>query len=280
MNYLKLVIEIDFDHQECLIPELMDLDFYGFEQLDDLLVAYVEQPRFNDSNREIIEQLVAAIPDAEFVELSEVKEQNWNETWEKTIKAQRVGSFLVRPTWSLEEPEPGETLLEIDPKMSFGTGYHETTRLALRQIEKLSCKGKTVLDAGTGTGILAIGTLKLGAKKAVGFDIDPWCETNATENSLINEISDRFDIRLGGFEVIGKAEQFDITIANINRNVIISFLDNILNATLPGGIICLTGLMDKDEITIRKELKDRPVEIKEIQSENEWILFELEKQGL
>lgn len=279
MNYLKLVIEIDFDRQEALIVELMNLDFYGFEQHDDQLIAYVEKPRFNDSNREIIEQIVGAMPGARFIELGEVEEQNWNETWERSIKAQHIGSFLIRPTWSLEEPGPGQTLLEIDPKMSFGTGYHATTRLALRRIEKISCNNKTVLDAGTGTGILAIGALKQGAKYAVGFDIDPWCERNATENSLINEVSDRFDVRLGGFEVIGKNEQFDIVVANINRNVILQNLDQIIRAAVDGGTVCLTGLMDSDEAVIRKALASKNVEIITIDREEEWILFELKKQS-
>lgn len=280
MNYLKLIITIDSEYQEYFISELLDLDFYGFEQLDDQLIAFVEKPRFNDSSREYIEQLVIAFPGAESMEMEEVAEENWNHTWEQSIEPQVVGPFLVRPTWSLKEPETGQILLEIDPKMSFGTGYHATTRLMLRHLEQLNCEGKKVLDAGTGTGILAIAALKLGAKSAVGFDIDSWSEQNAIENALINDVQSRYDVRLGGFEQIKDDEQFDLTLANINRNVIIEFLPRLVEATKEEGILCLSGLMDSDEERIRNEVKKQPLKIISLEREEEWILFHLKKESV
>lgn len=277
MNYLKLTISVDSEYQEYFISELLDLDFYGFEQMDDQLVAFVEKPRFNDSSREYIEQLVIAFPGAESMEMEEVKEENWNRTWEKSIEPQVVGTFLVRPTWSLKEPESGQILLEIDPKMSFGTGYHATTRLMLRYLQRLNCENKTVLDAGTGTGILAIAALKLGAKSAVGFDFDSWSEQNAVENALINDVQSRFEIRLGSFEQIKEKENFDLTLANINRNVIIEFLPKLVEATKPGGTLCLSGLMDSDEDRIRNEVKKYPLKIMNVEREEEWVLFQLKK---
>ncbi|MEX2456356.1 MAG: 50S ribosomal protein L11 methyltransferase [Balneolaceae bacterium] len=278
MNYLKLIITVDSEYQEYFISELLDLDFYGFEQLDDQLIAFVEKPRFNDSSREYIEQLVIAFPGAESMEMEEVAEENWNHTWEQSIEPQVVGPFLVRPTWSLKEPESGQILLEIDPKMSFGTGYHATTRLMLRHLERLNCEGKTVLDAGTGTGILSIAALKLGAKSAVGFDIDSWSEQNAIENALINDVQSRYDVRLGGFEQIKDDEQFDLTLANINRNVIIEFLPRLVETTKEDGILCLSGLMDSDEDRIRNEVKKQPLQIVSLEREEEWILFQLKKE--
>lgn len=275
MNYLKLTIYLDEDHHEGFIAELMDLDFYGFEQHSDRLIGYIEKPRYNDSNREYIEQLVIAHPSATGMELGEEEEKNWNETWEESIQPQVVGQFLIRPTWSIQEPAPGQILLEIDPKMSFGTGYHATTGLMLSRLDKLNVTGKTVLDAGTGTGILSIGALKLGAKNAVGFDMDPWSERNALENALINNVNSRLDVRLGGFEQVKKDEKFDFTLANINRNVIIEYLPNLVNATRPGGTICLSGLMDSDEEKIKGELEQYPVKIEHTAREQEWILIQL-----
>ena len=275
MNYLKLTIYLDEEHHEGFIAELMDLDFYGFEQHSDRLIGYIQKPRYNDSNREYIEQLVIAHPSATGMEMGDEEEKNWNETWEESIQPQVIGQFLVRPTWSTQEPEAGQLLLEIDPKMSFGTGYHSTTRLMLARLDKLDVAGKTVLDAGTGTGILSIASLKLGAKNAVGFDVDPWSERNALENALINDVNKKFDVRLGGFEQIKKEEKFDLTLANINRNVIIEYLPDLVNATRPGGTICLSGLMDSDEEKIKGELERYPVTIEHIAQENEWILIQL-----
>ena len=277
MSYIRIVFTIEDRYQEFFIAELMDMDFYGFEQFDDQLVAYVEKPRYNDTHREYIEQLIAAWPGASFKETEDIEEQNWNQTWEQSIQPQRIGPFLVKPTWSAEEPAEDEILLEIDPKMAFGTGYHATTRLMLRQLHKLQPRGKKILDAGTGTGILAIASVKLGAASVVGFDVDPWSEVNAKENTLLNEADEYIDIRFGGIEQIRDDEIFDITLANINRNVILEMLPGMIKHTKAGGIICLSGLLDSDEDIIRHGLENVPVDVVDVQQEEEWILFQLEK---
>ena len=173
MNYLRVEFELNPDLHEFFIAELIDLDFYGFEQFDNKLVAYIEKHRFNDSNREYLEQLIAAYSGDSFLEFEDIPEQNWNETWEQTIQPQRIGKFLVKPTWSTEIPDHDEILLEIDPKMSFGTGYHATTRLMLQQIQEINIEGKTVLDAGTGTGILAMLQLNWMLKKLLHLILTP-----------------------------------------------------------------------------------------------------------
>jgi ribosomal protein L11 methyltransferase len=278
MNYIKLVFRLKDRYQESFIAELMDMDFYGFEQFDDRLIAYVEKPRYNDSNRELIEQLIGVYPDARFIEMEDIEEQNWNEEWEKTIQPQFIGPFLVRPTWSDLQPPKGQILLEIDPKMAFGTGYHATTRLILSRMSSISFDGKKVMDAGTGTGILAIASVKLGADKAIGFDVDKWSEVNATENALINGVNDHIEIRFGSTEQIKDDELFHVTLANINRNVILEIIPFLVHHTTSGGDICLTGLLDSDEEIIRENLKDHPVEIIDKSQEDEWILFHLKKK--
>ena len=277
MKYIKLEFNLADDFHEQFIAELLDLDFYGFEQFDNKLVAYVEASRFNDTNREYIEQIIGVFPDASFSEITEIDEQNWNRNWEETIKPQRIGRFLVKPTWSKEMAVSNEILLEIDPKMSFGTGYHPTTRLMLRQIGKLDLKGKKVMDAGTGTGILAIAAVKVGADNAIGFDTDPWCQENAYENVLINKVEKQVEIRIGGIEQIKKREMFDCTLANINRNVILEIIPFLVHHTNTGGTICLSGLLESDEEIVREKLLNEPVQVVDMQQEGEWILFQIEK---
>lgn len=277
MNYLRVEFTLNPDLHEFFIAELIDLDFYGFEQFDDKLVAYIEKRRFNDSNREYLEQLIAAYSGNSFMEFEDIPEQNWNETWEQTIQPQRIGMFLVKPTWSTETPDEGEILLEIDPKMSFGTGYHATTRLMLQQIQKIDMEGKTVLDAGTGTGILAIAAIKLGAKKAVAFDIDSWSRDNARENTLLNNVDHSVEIRFGGIETIDEHEEFNLILANINRNVLLDMIPSLVNHTKEGGLICLCGLLHTDEDAMRDKLSELTVDVTDIEQEEEWILIQVRK---
>lgn len=279
MSYLKFVFSIPEHLHEHFIAELLDMDFYGFEQFDNELIAYVEKRRFNDSNREHIEKLTALFPNCSVREMDEIEEQNWNEGWEKTIQPQSIGAFLVKPTWSDIDPGAGQILLEIDPKMAFGTGYHATTRLMLRQLSKIDCEGQKVMDAGTGTGILGIAAIKKGAEHAVGFDTDPWSENNAVENTYINEVQNAFEIRLGGIEQIRNDEVFDLSLANINRNVILEILGFLAEHTKTEGEILVTGLLDTDEEAVRNKLKNLPVSVFEMTREDEWILFHLKRKS-
>jgi ribosomal protein L11 methyltransferase len=161
--------------------------------------------------------------------------------------------------------------------MAFGTGYHATTRLILKQIDKLDFSNRKVLDAGTGTGILAIAAAKKGASWVMGFDLDPWSDENANENTLLNGVSDKVEIRFGGIEQIRENEMFDISLANINRNVILELIPVLAKHTLPGGVVCLTGLLDTDEDTIREKLLPEPFEITDLNREEEWICFTLRR---
>lgn len=279
MNHIRIAIEIEDAYQENLIAELMELDFEGFEQFDNRLIAYIPKPRFNDVNREHIEELLGAYPGNNFIELEEFEEQNWNETWEKTVKPQEIGSFLVKPTWSDRKPTPGSTLLEIDPKMSFGTGYHATTRLMLRALPSLNLPGKSVLDAGTGTGILAIACIKLGAASAFAFDVDEWSEANARENILINHVEDQVEVQRGGAEVIPENRGFDLVLANINRNAILQMFQPLTAPLKQGGDLCLSGLLKEDRESILRANRHLrpPLKLVDEQSQDEWIWLRFQK---
>lgn len=274
MKHIKLIFELAEQYHEFFISELMDLDFEGFEQFDETLEAYIESGKFNDYSRETIEQLVFQFPGASFYEAESIEERNWNEIWEQSIQPQKIGNFLVKPTWSTMRAEQGEMVLEIDPKMAFGTGYHATTRLMLRQMENIRFNGKCVLDAGTGTGILAIAAVTLGADSAIGFDIDPWSKENADENILINGVGESIEIRFGGIETLSESEQFDIILANINRNAITELLPELRRHTKEGGTLLISGLLITDEVVILQKAEDSGLTVTGRATEEEWMLLQ------
>jgi ribosomal protein L11 methyltransferase len=278
VSYIKLIIYVPGPYQEMLIAELMEMDFYGFEQFDDRLEAYIDKKRFDDVNREHIEQILSLHPESPKFEIEEIEEKNWNADWEKGIQPLEVGPFFIRPTWSKKQPSEDRILIEIDPKMSFGTGYHETTRLMLKQLAKLELTGKKVLDAGTGTGVLGIAALKLGASSVYAFDIDPWSIRNATENALINNVSDQFEVREGGAEVIPD-NGFDLAAANINRNELIQMLPALKKAVSGKGSILLSGLLKSDKKLVQNRIEELDLKYIDEISENDWILMHFEKSG-
>ncbi len=272
MAWISLQIQVPTDYQELLIAELMELDFEGFEQLEEHLVAFIPSQRFSDSSREQIETLLAAWPGECRIETEQVvQEENWNAAWEETIQPQAIGRFLVRPTWARVEPSPGQILLEIDPKMAFGTGYHATTRLMLELLPDLKPEGKRVLDAGTGTGILAIAAAKLGAGQVFGFDIDEWSERNATENVWLNGVNHQVTVALGDESVIPEGSRFDLILANINRNVLLELLPLFSRLLEPGGRVALSGLLRTDRDIILKRAEQSGLHLMEEEGMEEWV---------
>ncbi|MBD3615613.1 MAG: 50S ribosomal protein L11 methyltransferase [Gracilimonas sp.] len=272
MEYVELRISLKDDFHELLIAELFDLDFEGFEQEDDMLVATIPSKRFDDSKREDIEQKLMIFGLGTVI-LSEkvIPPQNWNEEWERTIQPQTIGQFYVHPTWSGTGGELGDKIeLMIDPKMAFGTGYHATTQVMLEWLPEVISKGDKVLDAGTGTGILAIAALKVGADSAFGFDVDEWSETNARENILLNDVGN-FQVKLGSTEVIPKGEKYDVILANINRNALIELLPELVIHLGEGGKIVLSGLLEEDEYVMLEQPVLKDLTHMETRNHLEWI---------
>lgn len=279
MKYIKLVIGVKDDYQETLISELLELEFDAFEQLTDKIITYVPKERFSDVNRERIEGILRAYPGDGFIESEEVvADQNWNEKWEKTIQPQIIGSFFIRPTWSQDTAPEDHYQLEIDPKMAFGTGYHETTRLMLQFLPDVISQGDRVLDAGTGTGILAIGALKLGAVSATAFDIDEWSIANAKENALLNGVSNKISIHKGSIEVIEDDETFDLILANIQQNTILDILPALSKAAAAEANVLLSGLLKNDKNSIDKKANELGLQFIEMRRENEWIALHYQKE--
>lgn len=132
-----------------------------------------------------------------------VPDEDWGLAWKAYFKSTRVGNrFVVKPPWENWNAAPDDLVIDISPKMAFGTGSHETTRLCIGMLERLQRPGMTVLDVGTGSGILAIAALKLGAASALGLDVEEESVENAAENAVLNGVSDRFEVRLGSLEIL------------------------------------------------------------------------------
>ena len=200
------------------------------------------------------------------LELTGVKDEDWSENWKKYYKPFRIGAHLVvRPTWEAYEAAPGDLVIELDPGMAFGTGTHETTSMCMQLLEKHLQEGMRVMDVGTGSGILAIAALKLGAAEAEGVDIDPMCVRTAGENAERNGVAEHFTVLVG--DLSDKASgKYNIITANIVAAAILSLAPHVPVLMAPGARFIASGIIDtrKDEVLAGLRAAGlEPVEIKE-----------------
>ncbi|NUN71344.1 MAG: 50S ribosomal protein L11 methyltransferase, partial [Bacteroidetes bacterium] len=259
--------------REILPAALADHPFEGFVEDDRGIHCYIKKDDWHGEIdavlREAAEQFHLEFID--HISTTEIAHRNWNEEWERTIRPIHVSDrFIITPSWHPVEPEPGKTVIVIDPKMTFGTGYHETTRLMMRLMEQFIRPSQRVLDVGTGTGILAIGAAMLGATNVIGVDIDEWSLENGIENAERNNVREAIDIRIGSLESVPERE-FDVILANIIRNTILELLDTMLAAMAPSGTLLLSGLLATDRSTIEHALQERGCRVLTVLQENDWI---------
>ncbi len=276
----KSYVEVAISADSVLIDELSglmtQLGFEGFWEDGDVLRCFISAERWNPGMQEEVESMATMLARssasvAPRVTVQSLKDQNWNEEWEKTIKPIKVSErIVIRPSWHEYTPEPGQIVLTIDPKMSFGTGYHETTRLTLRLMERHVTKGMTILDIGTGTGVLAIAAVKLGAARAIGVDIDEWSFNNAHENIRLNDVETDVVIRLGKLNDVQETS-FSMIIANIQRNILEPLLSGMKERLEPEGTLLLSGLLDFDEQPMIDALHTAGFRLMEELQEGEWI---------
>ena len=233
--------------------------FESFEETPTGLKGYVQQQLFDQSN------LQTALADFPFdnvditYTIREAEDRDWNEQWEQEGFDPIVlpglvihdGRHLPPDVSSLHTPHSTLLEIEIDARQAFGTGTHETTRMICSELILLltphSSLPERVLDCGTGTGILSICALKLGAAEAVGYDIDEWSVDNARHNAVINRVDDRFTSLLGDATVLNKVEgTFNLVLANINRNILLADMPAFKQKMAPGATLILSGFYTAD----------------------------------
>lgn len=222
--------------------------FETFEETETGLKGYVQQSLFSE------EALSEALEDFPFegvsvsYEIREAEDRDWNEQWEQEgFEPIEINNRLViHDGRHLPEGE-FPVVIEIDAKLAFGTGTHETTRMICASLLNTDLQNKRILDCGTGTGILSICALKLGASEAIGYDIDEWSVDNARHNAVINRVDDRFQSLLGDAYILNNMEGcFDVVLANINRNILLTDLPSFRKKMATGARLILSGFYTAD----------------------------------
>jgi len=204
-----------------------------------------------------------------------LEDKNWNEIWEQSREVIRVSDkIVIKPTFKEYSAKPDEIVLTIDPKMSFGTGEHQTTKLILRLLEKIVKPGMKVLDVGSGTGVLAIASVKLGASRAVAVDFDEICLENCKENCVLNGVVNSVQILTGEIDDVIEKD-FDLILANIQKNVLLEIADKIKSKLKSSGIVILSGLLESDKDAIEKKYHLLGFKTKFVETSDEWIAIVL-----
>ena len=213
------------------------------------------------------------------IAIDETEDIDWINNWKQYFKQFYVDDILIIPSWEeVKEEDKDRMIIHIDPGTAFGTGMHETTQLCIRQLKKFVKEDTELLDVGTGSGILSIVALKLGAKHAVGTDLDPCAVPAVEENKEVNEIpAQDFDMMIGNIiddkEVQDKVgyEKYDIVVANILADVLVPLTPVIVNQMKKGGIYITSGIIDNKEETVVEAVKAAGLEVLEVTYQGEWV---------
>lgn len=278
-EYNKYVISTEPFEFDTISGLMWELEIDGLYEYDNYLEIYGDKEKLNE--QEVIDYLEELVEDgiiSSFDLSSEhVENKNWNEEWEKNLNIIKPGEkVVIRPVNKEYHPLEGEIVIDLDPKMSFGTGEHETTKLMVQMVERHIKTGDTVLDVGSGTGILAIAAYKLGASKAIAIDNDEWCLINGEENIEKNNCTEAVKFVLGEIKDITESN-FDVVLANINKHILLDIKEELYAKTGDGKLTILSGLLDVDEEDILdafSSLGFNPVEILHM---NEWISIAFQK---
>ena len=273
-NYLEFNFNISplQPWNEILMAELIEIGFDSFTEEHNGILAYILKDVFDDKQLQEINMF-----SNEAVEISytyqEMPNINWNEEWEKNFEPINVENQVsIRAEFHSNQNLPHEII--IQPKMSFGTGHHATTYLMIQQMLDMDFENKTVLDMGCGTSVLAIFAKQKGAGKTLAIDIDEWSVENSKENAARNNVE--LEISQGTADNLG-AENFDIILANINRNILISDIPTYVSVLNNVGQLLLSGLCFFDVDDILEVCNEHKLTLKRKLQREEWVSLLLEK---
>jgi len=281
MEYIELTCypESGGHCRELLVAQLASIGFESFTEEDEVLNAYIVASAFTEKIRKTLET-------PEFKEnllhcsWQLIPDQNWNSVWEASYEPVRIGNQCVIRAPFHERPENIEFDILIEPKMSFGTAHHETTRLMIMFLLKLDIKGKRVLDMGSGTGVLAIVAAMRGAAYVAAVDNDEWAYLNAKENMERNRV-EQAEVLMGDRSLL-TGLKFDMILANINRNILMEDMESYRDSLFSGGTMLLSGFYLDDLSLLQPKALSLGLELQDQMTENRWTAacFKLNEQTL
>lgn len=252
---------------EILIAELGYAGFESFVETEDGVTAYIQKDEWNDAILEDIQILNSDEFEISYT-FENIEQTNWNEEWEKNFNPIVVDDVCSVRAPFHEKPDTQYDII-IEPKMSFGTGHHETTHMMIQHILKDDFKGKSVLDMGSGTGVLAILAEMKGAKPIDAIDYDNWCYVNSLENVERNNC-EHISVLEGDASLL-KDQKYDIVIANINRNILLNDLGTYAKCMNPNGAMYLSGFYVDDIPAIEEECNKQGLTYVDRLEKNKWV---------
>lgn len=277
MNYIEVHFVLDplLPAREVLVAELAERGFDSFDETEDGVKAYIPSENWQD---ETLEDLMTERIENQKMEWSIhlIESMNWNAEWEKNFEPIIVDDrCLIRAPFH-EVTEKYEFTVTIEPKMSFGTGHHNTTFLMVSEIMKTELKDQIVLDMGSGTGVLAILAEKRGAKEVDAIDVDEWAYENALENLERNHCT-KINCYRGGAELLGE-KIYDVILANINRNILLADMHAYAHVLKPGGVILFSGFYRQDIPLLIEEGIKHGLDFISDREKEEWCLLKMRKK--
>lgn len=270
MDYVEVTFNL-FPRQpwaDILIAQLADIGFDSFEETDSGFKAYIEGSGFDENElKDVIPEILKKEGKYTY-KVKTINDENWNQVWESNFEPVLIDDkCYIRAPFHESNPDVAYEII-IEPKMSFGTGHHETTSLMVKWLFEIDLKGKTALDMGCGTGVLAILASKLGASKITAIDNYIYAYENTIENVERN-FCKNINTVLGDASALGK-EKFDVIIANITKNVLLDDMEKYDSVLNKGGVILFSGFFDDDKNQIEAKASDLGLAYKGIKNEKEW----------
>ena len=276
--YTKLAVNTTEEQGDILAAYLADYPFDSFDYAEGLFGAYAPKGALEEHHDEIVEMLESE----GFVDyyFEDIEIENWNAKWESNFKEVEVDDkVLIRAPYHKSRPNYSGLDIIIQPKMSFGTGHHATTQLMVKSLLASNLKGKRVLDMGSGTGVLAIVAAKLGAESVVAVEIDEMAEESVRENIELNGVADKVTSIWGDASAI-EGMQFDIILANINRNILLADMEAYVNTLGEEGEIVLSGFLEEDVAILLEKGESLGLELRQKRACEEWRALRMQMQKI
>lgn len=265
MHWAQITVTTTLEASEAVANFLIEMDACGVEQKDATdtitsLTAYYPLDDLINSRIERLRNFLSKLPKwgiqahPSKIDLQRIESEKWTETWKSEIQPQNIGKNLhIVPTWHEISPDDTSVLIRIDPGMAFGTGYHPTTRLSLEMLEQTIKPNQHIADIGTGSGILAIAAIKLGAKSVDAIELDETAIPVAEHNFKLNGVAENIGLNQGdGIKVLD--DKYDIIVGNILTKAILPMIPHCPSRLKPGGHIIFSGILDEELDVVQEEL--------------------------